>query len=210
MQRTLTALLLFLFALPTWAQSIPGTFTRMQARRDIDLYSIPVITTPQIAFGSALTPPVLSIGQQIVVSTPTGTYDPSLLTQGQQETETAVSEDSEQAYWPNRPRMRRVQMARFDYVVAPTEGAGPGQSETESLGAAADSMRKGPPPTQHTYTNQDIDRMNQSSPGNFTSPAAKPQQQPAQPIPNVQPQKDESPQNQHSPFATQLTASADE
>jgi hypothetical protein len=213
MQRTLTTLLLFLFTLPAWAQSIPGTFTRMQPHRDIDLYSIPLITTPQISFGSALTPPVLSIGQEIVVSTPTGTYDPSLLTQGQEESETAVPEDSEPAYWPNRPRMHHAKMARFDYVVAPTEGANPGQSEAESLGTTADSIRKGPPPTQHTYTNQDIDRLNQSAPGNFTSPAAKPQQ-PAQPTPNippnVQPQKEELQQNQHSPFATQLTASADE
>lgn len=143
MQRTLTALLLFLFTLPAWSQSIPGTFTRTQPRRDIDLYSIPLITTPQISFGSALTPPVLSIGQEVVVSTPTGTYDPSLLTQ---QSDTA-SEDSETAYWPQR-RMRPVRMARFDYVVAPTEGVNPGESGGESLGATADSMRKGPPPTQ--------------------------------------------------------------
>jgi len=205
MQRTLTALLLFLFTVPAWAQNIPGTFTRMQSRQDVDLYSIPLITTPQISFGSALTPPVLSIGQEIVVSTPTGTYDPSLLTQ-EQEPE-ATSENSEPAYWPQR-RMRPARMARFDYVVAPTDGVNPGESEGESLGAAADSMRKGPPPTQHTYTNQDIDRLNQSAPGNFTSPAAKPQQQPVQP--NVQPQKEQLQPNQHSPFATQLTASADE
>ncbi len=103
-----------------------------------------------------------------------------------------------------------MRMARFDYVVAPTEGVSPGGSEGESLGAAADSMRKGPPPTQHTYTNQDIDRLNQSTPGNFTSPTAKPQQEPVQPPSNVQPQKQQLEQNQHSPFATQLTASADE
>ncbi len=209
MQRTLTALLLFLFTLPAWAQSIPGTFTRVQPRRDVDLYSIPMITTPQISFGSALTPPVLSIGQEVVVSTPTGTYDPSLLTQGQEEAESATPENSEPAYW-TRARMHHVKMAHFDYVVAPTEGVNPAQSETESLGAAADSMRKGPPPTQHTYTNQDIDRLNQSAPGNFTSPAAKPEQQPAQPPSNVQPQNEQLRQNQHSPFAPQLTASADE
>ena len=203
MQRTLTALLLFLFTLPAWAQSIPGTFNRMQPRRDVDLYSIPQIITPQISFGSALNPPVLSIGQEVVVSTPTGTYDPSLLTE---EPET-TSEESEPAHWPQR-RMRPVRMARFDYVVAPTEGVNPG--EGESLGAAADSMRKGPPPTHHTYTNQDIDRLNQSAPGNFTTPSAKPQQQPAQPPSNVQPQRQQLQQNQRSPFATQLTADADE
>ncbi|HEU5404054.1 MAG TPA: hypothetical protein VFU86_22050 [Terriglobales bacterium] len=201
MQRTLTALLLFLFTLPAWAQSIPGTFTRMQPRRDVDLYSIPMITTPQISFGSALTPPVLSIGQEVVVSTPTGTYDPSLLTQEQE----SSSEEPEPGYWP-RERMRHVKMARFDYVVAPTEGVNPGELEGESLGAAADSMRKGPPPTKHTYTNQDIDRLNQSAPGNFTSPTAKPQEEPAQPPTNVQPQKQQLQQNQHSPFAPQMTA----
>lgn len=208
MQRTLTALLLFLFTLPAWAQSIPGTFTRMQPRRDVDLYSIPLITTPQISFGSALNPPVLSVGQEVVVSTPTGTYDPSLLTREPEE----ISEESEPAYSePSyRPRIRHVRMARFDYVVAPTEGVEPGQSEGESLGTAADSMRKGPPPTQHTYTNQDIDRLNQSAPGNFTTPSAKPQEQPAQPPSNVQPQNEQLQRNQHSPFATQLTADANE
>lgn len=203
MQRTLTALLLFLFTSPVWAQSIPGTFTRVQPRRDIDLYSIPLITTPQISFGSALNPPVLSIGQEVVVSTPTGTYDPSLLTREPE----ATSEESEPAYWPPR-RMRPVRMARFEYVVAPTEGPNPAQSEEESLGETADSMRKGPPPTKHTYTNQDIDRLNQSAPGNFTTPSAKPQEQPAQPPSNVQPQKQQLQQNQRSPFATQLTADA--
>ena len=99
-------------------------------------------------------------------------------------------------------------MARFDYVVAPTEGVNPGESEVESLGATADSIRKGPPPTQHTYTNQDIDRLNNSN-GNFSTPAAKPEQQP-QPPSNVQPQKQQLDQNRHSPFAPQLTADADE
>jgi hypothetical protein len=205
MQRTLTALLLFLFTLPAWAQApIPGTFTRMQPRRDVDLYSVPVINTPQISFGSALTPPVVSLRQEIVVSTPTGTYDPSLLTREPRET----SEESESTYWPHE-RIRPVRMARFDYVVAPTEGVNPGESEGESLGTAADSMRKGPPPTQHTYTNQDIDRLNNSN-GNFSTPAAKPQQQPEQPPSNVRPQNDQLRQNQHSPFATQLTADLDD
>ncbi len=203
MQRTLTALLLFLFTVPAWAQApIPGTFTRTQSRRDIDLYSIPLITTPQISFGSGLTPPVLSIGQEIVVSTPTGSYDPSLLTTQVSET---TAEESEPAYWPQR-RMRPARMAHFDYVVAPTDGVNPGESESQSLGAAADSMRKGPPPTKHTYTNQDIDRLNQSAPGNFTTPTDKPQQEPGQPPSNVQPQRQQLQPNQQSPFATQLTA----
>jgi hypothetical protein len=210
MQRTLTALLLFLFTLPAWAQApIPGTFTRMQPRRDIDLYSVPVITTPQISFGSALTPPVVSLRQEIVVSTPTGAYDPSLLTRVPEPEETSTSEESEQVYGPHQ-RVRPVRMARFDYVVAPEEGLNPGESEAESLGTAADSMRKGPPPAQHTYTNQDIDRLNQSAPGSFTSPAAKPQQEQTQPPSNVQPQNEQVRPSQRSPFVTQLTANLDD
>jgi hypothetical protein len=202
MQRTLTALVLFLFTLPAWAQApIPGTFNRMSPRRDIDLYSIPVITTPQINFGSALTPPVIVLGEEQVVSTPTGTYPPSLLTQGWQRNEG----NREPERWP-RSYMRP---AEFDYVVAPTEGPSPSQSETESLGEAADSMRKGPPPAQHTYTNQDIDRLNNSN-QNFSSPSAKPEEQPAQPPSNVPPQRQQLQEKQHSPFAPQLTADADE
>ncbi|MDT8068064.1 MAG: hypothetical protein ROO76_07840 [Terriglobia bacterium] len=204
MQRTLTALLLFLFTLPAWAQSIPGTFNRMPPRRDVDLYSVPVITTPQISFGSGLTPPVISLGQEQVVSTPTGTYPPSLLLQQGE----SYEENQQPNSWPYA-RLRPVRMARFDFVVAPTEGVGPARSETESLGEAADSMRKGPPPTQHTYTNQDIDRLNNSN-QNFSTPSAKPQEQPAQPPSNVQPQKQQLQENQRSPFAPQLTADADE
>lgn len=203
MQRTLTALLLFLFTLPAWSQSIPGTFNRMPPRRDVDLYSVPVITTPQISFGSGLTPPVVSLGQELVVSTPTGTYPPSLVLQQGESNE----ENREPGRWP-RAHLRPEHI-RFDYVVAPTEGVNPAQSETESLGEAADSMRKGPPPTQHTYTNQDIDRLNNSN-QNFSTPSAKPQEQPAQPPSNVQPQKQQLQQNQRTPFAPQLTADADE
>jgi hypothetical protein len=199
MQRTLTALLLFLFTMPAWAQApIPGTFNRTQPLSNRDLYSIPLITTPQISFGSALTPPVIVTGQTMVVSSPHVEYNPSLLSN---------AEEMAEPTYEARQGLNRVPVSPFEYVVAPNSGVAPGEmaSEGESLGEAAAALRKGPPPTQHSFSNEDINRMNESSTGNFAMPAGKPQQQQQTPPANQAPQKNQSEQP-HSPFAPQLSA----
>jgi hypothetical protein len=211
MRRTLTALLLLLLTAPAWSQvTVPGTFNRPQPLRDTDLYMVPTLTTPQASLGSGLSAPVLITGQTMVVSSPQVAY-------GQ-----ATAEEAENAPGGlpaevalNEPppgtaiRGRTMQVARFDYVIAPTAGFSPGEpGEEASLGEMAAAMRKGPPPTQRSFTNDDILRMNQSSSGNFAMPAGKtPQAQPSPPpTPAPNPPKNQSQEKPHSPFSPPLSA----
>lgn len=204
MQRTFIALLLFLFTLPVWAQApIPGTFNRTQPHPNTDLYAVPVITTPQISFGSGLTPPVVVTGQTTLVSSPRVEYEPSVISNQENENE-------EQPAVAYSARLKPMRLAPFDFVVAPTDGVALGESSEEapSLAEQAAALRKGPPPTQRNFTNDDINRMNQSSGGNFAMPAgnAPQQEQPqAQPT-NPKPPKDQSQDKPRSPFAPQVSA----
>lgn len=202
MQRTFLALLLFALTLPAWAQApIPGTFNRTQPRPNTDLYAGPVITTPQISFGSGLTPPVVVTGQTTLVSSPHVEYEPSMISNQENEEQPTM-----QAY---SGRLKAMRLAPFDFVVAPTDGVALGESEEgPSLAEQAAALRKGPPPTQRSFTNDDINRMNQSSSGNFAMPAGNPaqEQQPqAQPT-NPKPPKDQSQEKPRSPFAPQVSA----
>jgi hypothetical protein len=197
MQRSFTALLLIFVTSPVWAQSaIPGTFRTLPPQTTPD-YFAPILTPPEVSFGSGISGPVVVNRQPLTVVAPSYIpVDPSIVAQA----ETMTVADAAANSRANSARMREPE--RFDFVIAP--GAGSLYSgDNQSLGEMAAALRKGPPPTKRNFNNDDISRMNGTSSGNYAMPAnSAPQDQPqAQPNP-PQPKKDQTELNKpHSPFS---------
>ncbi len=183
--------LLILLCSVGWAQSaVPGTFSAPNTQSSVVIAG-PLLTPPSVSFGSGLT----SQGQTIMMSTPQGSPGYVSPVNGYvpmpRPAVIAVAEPAN-AVVPGSP-------SRFDFIVAPSgfgnlgEVNGSGVGDT-NLGQIAASLRKGPPPTQRTFTNEDISRMNGVSGNNYQMPGASttqpqyPQQQRQQKPQTQQPQ----------------------
>ncbi len=205
MQRASILLLLILLTMPAWSQvAIPGTFRTAPAQTTPDIFT-PILTPPEVSFGSGLSGPVVINRQPVFVGVPQGApAEPSMAT-GTAEPEMSVV----QAAANSRAISAQLHAERapFDFIVAPNSDS-VGSGSGESLGEIAASLRKGPPPTQRNFNNDDISRMNSSSSGNYAMPAGKaPQtQQQTEPKP-PQPQQNQIDQKrQRTPFTPQMTA----
>lgn len=200
MQRSVIALLLIFITAPAWAQNaIPGTFRTLPPQTTPD-YFTPILTPPEVSFGSGLSGPVIVNRQSFAVTAPPNTsIAPSIAAQSEPITLAEAAAE-------NRGLSARVrEPERFDFVVAPGSGS-LYSGDDQSLGETAAALRKGPPPTQRNFTNDDISRMNGTSSGNFAMPANSApkdkQQAPAKP---PQQKKDQT-ENQHSPFSPPPTS----
>ena len=194
MQRSAIALLLIFITAPVWAQNaIPGTFRTLPPQTTPD-YFTPVLTPPEVSFGSGVSGPVIVNRQAFAVTAPSYvSLEPSIAAQSEPVTVAEAAANS-------RALSARVHDAeRFDFIVAPGTGSLYSGDE-QSLGEVAASIRKGPPPTQRNFTNDDISRMNGTSNGNFAMPAnsAPKDDQQAAPKP---PQQKKDQTKVHSPFA---------
>jgi hypothetical protein len=197
MQRSFIALLLILITSPAWAQNaIPGTFRALQPQTTPD-YFTPILTPPEVSFGSGLGGPVIVNRQSFAVTVPEGvSVEPSLAASSSSAPMTVA-----QAAANSRALSASAREAEhFDFIIAPGSGS-LYSGENQSLAELAASVRKGPPPTQRNFTNDDISHMNGTSNGGFAMPAGtppkdQPQEQPQPP----QPKKDQT-QNVHSPFS---------
>lgn len=188
MQRIAFSLLLALGAVTAWAQTpIPGTFNSAPAQSTM-IAAGPILTPPMVSFGSGLTPPIVVNSQAAYVAAPHASEaEPSMVsTRNAANFPSFANSGAEMSGLgtaPSRPR--------FDYVIAPNSGVysgGEGVAAASgvgdvSLGQIAASMRKGPPPTQRTFTNEDIGRMNGVTNGNYTMPGAS-TPQPNYPVPD--------------------------
>lgn len=193
--KRLGAALLFLFGVSSaWAQGpIPGTFN-VQAGQPGVVVSGPLLTPPLVSFGSGLTPPVVINGQVASAPESSGAF-PSMITIGQRPGYVSTGSVFGIAAPTNvasaaATQTQSQQPAYFDFVVAPNSGASSGGSGMASgiggtdLGHVAASLRKGPPPTQRSFSNDDIARMNGVTNNNYQMPGASteqpayPQQQP--------------------------------
>lgn len=211
---------LFVLGLSTaWAQTtIPGTFN-VPAGQPTVVVGGPILTPPLVSFGSGLTPPAVINGQVAIATTPQSTVAlPSLVTNnsepplpgyistgrsqgvataGNQAGGNLAADSSRQAY--------------FDYVVAQrnrdTESAAACGVGDPNLGQIAAGMRKGPPPTQRTFTNADIARINGMNNSSYPMPAGSQpnpqQQQPQQTQPHS---KGNGSQAKPSPFSPRPVA----
>lgn len=189
MQRVVFSLLLALGTVTAWAQTpIPGTFNSAPAQSAM-IAAGPILTPPMVSFGNGLTPPVVVNSQAAYVAVPHASEaEPSMVS-----TRTAASLQglgSNSAELSGTGTGSAPSNSRFDYVIAPNSGvysggegvaASLGVGDT-SLGQVAASLRKGPPPTQRTFTNEDIGRMNGVTNGNYTMPGAS-TSQPNYPVP---------------------------
>ena len=196
MQRVWIVLLLIVIAAPIWAQTqIPGTFRVLPPQTTQSYYS-PLLTPPQVSFGSGVSGPVVINSQPYTVVAPSDVQvEPSVAAQTMTVAEAAANSRAQSAL--------AREAEHFDFIVAPGSNLAP-SGEDQSLGELAASLRKGPPPTQRNFTNDDISRMNGTSNGNFAMPAgAPPAGQPqAQPAPPQQPPKNQTEmKKQHSPFS---------
>lgn len=197
MQRSFIALLLIFITAPVWAQNaIPGTFRTLPPQTTPD-YFAPVLTPPEVSFGSGLSGPVIVNRQSFAVTAPQGvSIEPSIAAQSEPMTVAEAAANSRALSAHAR------EDERFDFVVAPGSGS-LYSGDTQSLGELAASIRKGPPPTQRNFTNDDISHMNGASNGNFAMPAGSPpkDQPQAQPKPQQQQKNQTEMKNQHSPFS---------
>lgn len=197
MQRSSIALLLIFITTPVWAQNaIPGTFHTLPPQTTPD-YFTPILTPPEVSFGSAISGPVIVNRQSFAFSAPqTVSLEPSIAAQAEPVT---VAEAA--AYSRANSARVREESDRFDFIIAPGSGS-LYSGEDQSLGELAASIRKGPPPTQRNFTNDDISRMNGTSSGNYAMPAgsAPKEQPPTEPKPPQQ-KKDQTQNKPHSPFA---------
>jgi hypothetical protein len=195
MQRSFIALLLIFITAPVWAQnSIPGTFRTPPPQTTPD-YFTPILTPPEVSFGSGLSGPVIINRQPLTVVAPA--YIPvetSVVAQAETMTVAEAAANSRALSAHAR------ETERFDFVIAPGSGS-LYSSEDQSLGELAASIRKGPPPTQRNFTNDDISRMNGTSNGNFAMPANSVPKDQQQAPPKPPQQKKDQTENQHSPFA---------
>lgn len=182
-----------------FGQALPGTFTA-QAPQPVTvvagpMYSAPLLTTPIVSFGSGLTPPVIVNGETTIMGAPRPSA--AAASMYQQEAQGASGQAVSQNPAENQ---------KFEYVIAPSGGTNGEVSSgvgTTDLGEKAAAMRKGPPPTQRTFTNQDIERMHSSSnypmPNENAAPANSNEPNNVAPAnPTARPQQ--APQEKRSPF----------
>jgi hypothetical protein len=195
MQRSFIALLLIFITAPVWAQNaIPGTFRTLPPQTTPD-YFTPVLTPPEVSFGSGVSGPVIVNRQSYAVTVPQGvSIEPSIAAQSEPITVAEAAANSRAL----NAHMREAD--RFDFIIAPGSGS-LYSSDDQSLGELAASIRKGPAPTQHNFTNDDISRMNGTSNGNFAMPANSAPKDDQQTAPKPPHQKKDQTLNQHSPFA---------
>jgi hypothetical protein len=196
MQRVWIVLLLIMIAAPVWAQSqIPGTF-RVLPPQTTPSYYAPLLTPPSVSFGSGVSGPVVVNQEPLTLVAPYGVpVDASGMAPEVTVAEAAANSRAQSA------QMRGAE--HFDFIVATGSTLSP-SGEDQSLGELAASLRKGPPPTQRSFTNDDISRMNGASNGNFAMPAGTPPagQPQTQPAPPQQPPKNQTEmKKQHSPFS---------
>ena len=178
-----------------WGQApLPGTFNTQSGQPGL-VVSGPILTPPLISLGSGLTPPVVVNGQASIVSAPqsTGVF-PSMVTNQSQSgyvsTRTGIGMPSQMGEGETPAAQMSAQgTENFDYVVAPSSGTSAGSLMSSgvggtNLGEIAASMRKSPAPTQRSFTNEDIARLNGLTNNNYQMPGASteqpayPQQQP--------------------------------
>jgi hypothetical protein len=182
---------------------MPGTFT--QPVQSSAVLAGPLLTPPVVSLGSGLTPPTVINGQTTFLSaplsnlasssafqqrtyagyvTPTNGYVPMPTPMALPIGSLGEKTNDSQAAQASKP-------VQFDFVVAPkSSGISGGLKDTgvgdTNLGELAATLRKGPPPTQRTFTNDDIARLNGVINNNFQMPAAStqqpsyPRQQPAE------------------------------
>lgn len=193
--------LVFLLCSFASAQSaVPGTFSA-QGTQPSAMAAGPLLTPPSVSYGSGLTPPTVVSGQTMLVSAPQSNMaEPSAVQQrvyaGYVTPVNGYVPMPTAGFMPVAPagnvNAANVARARFDYIVAPSgssdfgEASGTRVGDT-SLGQLAASLRKGPPPTQRTFTNDDIARMNGVSGNNYQMPGAS-TTQPQYPQQQTQPQ----------------------
>ena len=197
MQRSAFALLLIFITAPVWAQNaIPGTFRTLPPQTTPD-YFTPILTPPEVSFGSGVSGPVIVNRQPFAFTAPlTVSLEPSIAAQSEPITVAEAAANSR----ANSARVRE-EAERFDFIIAPGTGS-IYSGDDQSLGELAASIRKGPPPTQRNFTNDDISRMNGTSTGNFAMPANSAPSNDQQTAPKPPQQKKDQTQNKpHSPFA---------
>lgn len=191
MQRFAIALLLLLAVSSMWAQTqIPGTFSA-QPPQPTAIVAGPILTPPEVSYGAGLfgSPAVVN-GLAYVVTAPQPTYvEPSAIANTTRTLQNSGSNGTLGAGSLNT-QTAAAGPGYFDYIVAPRSGGLAGVESVAgnvgdpSLGQVAASLRKGPPPTQHLFTNDDIARLkgvtnnNYQMPGASTDQPAYPQQQP--------------------------------
>ena len=191
MQRSALALLLLLITAPVWAQStIPGTFRTLPPQTTPD-YFTPILTPPEVSFGSAISGPVIVNRQAFAYSSPqTVSLEPSIAAQSESMSVVEAAANSR----ANSARLKED--AKFDFIIAPNGGS-VYSGEDKSLGEMAAALRKGPPPARRNFSNDDINRMNGTSNGEFGMPAGS-----APPSQPKAPQKNDQTQSKpHSPFS---------
>lgn len=195
MHRIGTALLFLLMVSTAWAQStVPGTFNS-QAAQPTAVVAGPILTPPIVSFGSGLSAPTVINGQTAIVAgvpqpaipeTSAGGYVSGVNGFVPMPTTPVVSvRPAGATTTQSGPLMQPV---RFDFIVAASPVSLTGSEIADggvgdpSLGRIAASLRKGPPPTQRNYTNDDIARIsgatNNQMPGASTTQPTYPQQQP--------------------------------
>jgi hypothetical protein len=195
MKRVGATLLFLLGVSSAWAQvPIPGTFTSQTSQPGV-VVSGPILTPPLVSFGSGLTPPVVVNGQAAIVSAPESTSaQPSMIMDNQRPpmpgyvSTGRVLEMSAETNAAEAPAVQASaqRAAYFDFVVAPSSGSSSGVSAMATgvgdtdLGQVAASLRKGPAPTQRSFTNEDIARLNGITNNNYPMPGAS-TEQPAYP-----------------------------
>lgn len=195
MKRFWATLILLLIVSSAWAQAtLPGTFNTQSGQPGL-VVSGPILTPPLVSFGSGLTPPVVINGQAAIVSAPQSTsVFPSMVTNQSQSgyvsTRSAIGMPAPiVAGETPATQMSSQGPENFDFVVAPNSGTSAGTVMSSgvggtNLGEIAASMRKSPAPTQRSFTNEDIARLNGVTNNNYPMPGASteqpayPQQQP--------------------------------
>ena len=197
MQRVGSALLFLLFVSAAWAQSttIPGTFNTAPAQASA-VVAGPLLTPPSISFGQGVNGPLVVNGQTAVITTAPNVNAAGYVAATEQNVvypgyvsgggyvamPAAVTVPVENAA-PVTTAQQPTVPRHFDYIVAPTidtatgmETPGGGVGDT-SLGQIAATLRKGPPPTQRNFTNDDIARINGMTNNNYKMPAGTEQPQ---------------------------------
>jgi hypothetical protein len=195
MKRYWATLILLVAVSSAWGQApLPGTFNTQSVQSGL-VVSGPILTPPLVSFGSGLTPPVVINGQAAIVSAPQSTsVFPSMVTNQSQSgyvsTRSGIGVPSPIGAGETPATQMSAQgTENFDYVVAPSSGTSAGSVMTSgvggtNLGEIAASMRKSPAPTQRSFTNEDIARLNGVTNNNYQMPGASteqpayPQQQP--------------------------------
>ena len=195
MKRFWATLILLVAVGSAWGQApLPGTFNTQSGQAGL-VVSGPILTPPLVSFGSGLTPPVVINGQAAIVSAPQSTsVFPSMVTNQSQSgyvsTRSGIGVPSPIGAGETPAAQMSAQGTEsFDYVVAPNSGTSAGSVMSSgvggtNLGEIAASIRKSPAPTQRSFTNEDIARLNGVTNNNYQMPGASteqpayPQQQP--------------------------------